>query len=116
MRENDQNVSIWVHLLRAPIRAWRGLAAACSIMRIRFRNRVRKWRRLRIDYVVLPVGGALPERAAPRRGFIERRLPFPPPAESLEQLNGRLQKIADADNVQGVLFVFRGFQAGLATL
>ena len=116
MRKNDQKVSIWVRLLRAPIRAWRALGASLSIARLRFRNRMRKWRGLRVDYIILPVGGTLPERAAPRRGFIERRLPFPPPAESLEQLNGRLQKIADADNVQGVLFIFRGFQTGLATL
>jgi protease-4 len=34
----------------------------------------------------------------------------------MQQLNSRLQQIADADNVQGVLFIFRGFQAGVATL
>jgi protease-4 len=69
-----------------------------------------------VDYVVLPIGGTLPERAAPRRGFFERRLPFPPAAESMQQLNSRLQRIADADNVRGVVFVFRGFGAGLATI
>ncbi|MCA9998031.1 MAG: signal peptide peptidase SppA, partial [Anaerolineales bacterium] len=35
---------------------------------------------------------------------------------SMEQLNRRLQAIADADNVKGVLFLFRGFQLGLAQL
>jgi protease-4 len=34
----------------------------------------------------------------------------------LQQLNSRLKQISDADNVQGVLFIFRGFQTGLATL
>ncbi len=116
MKETAQKPAIWIRLLRAPIRALRAIGVGLSIVRVRFRNRIRKWRGQRIDYIILPVGGLLPERAAPRRGFIERRLPFPPPAESMQQLNSRLQHIADADNVEGVLFIFRGFQAGLATL
>ena len=116
MKNSDQNPSIWIRLLRAPFRAWRELVVGFSIARVHFRNRIRKWRRSKIDYIVLPVGGPLPERDAPRRGFIERRLPFPAAAESMQQLNSRLQQIADADNVQGVLFIFRGFQTGLATL
>lgn len=116
MKESDKKPPWWLRLLRAPMRAWHGLIVGFAVTLVRVRNRIRKWRRLRIDYVVLPIGGSLPERAAPTRGFIERRLPFPPPAESLQQLNSRLQKLADADNVQGVLFIFRGFQTGLATL
>jgi hypothetical protein len=110
MKNSDQYPSIWIRLLQVPFHAWRALVVGFSVARVRFRNRIRKWRRSRIDYIVLPVGGPLPERDAPRRGFIERRLPFPQPADSLQQLNSRLQQIADADNVQGVLFVFRGFQ------
>ena len=116
MKNPDRKPPLWIRFLRLPIRALRRLAVGISIARVRFRNQIRKWRRLNIDYVVLPVGGTLPERAAPRRGFIQRRLPFPPPVDSLQQLNSRLQRIADADNVQGVLFVFRGFQARLAAL
>ena len=70
----------------------------------------------RVDYVVLPVGGPLPERSGPKRGFIERRLPLPSEPLSMQELNSRLQRIADADNVRGVVFIFRGFSAGLATL
>lgn len=103
-------------MFQAPNKAMRWLAFAWLRVGIFFRNRARKMRRLEIDYVVLPVGGSLPERAAPRPGFIERRLPFRAPELSLQELNGQLKKIADADNIKGVVFIFRGFQAGLATI
>ena len=48
-----------------------------------WRNRVRRWRKVHVDYILFPLGGPLPERAAPRRGFIGRRLPLPPPPLSL---------------------------------
>lgn len=80
------------------------------------RNGVRRLRQAQLDYVVMPISGTLPLRDEPPRGFIERQLPLPPPDMSLETLNRRLQAIADADNVQGVIFIFRGFTAGLATL
>lgn len=80
------------------------------------RNETRFRRKLSVDYVVLPVGGSLPERSGPRRGFIERRLPLPPEPQSLEIINDRLQAIADAENTRGALLIFRGFSAGLATL
>ncbi|MCA9928214.1 MAG: S49 family peptidase, partial [Anaerolineales bacterium] len=83
---------------------------------VSLRNGLRKMRGAAIDYVVIPLDGALPEREAPPRSFIERQLPLPEPAFSMQQLNRRLQAIGDADNVRGVLFVFRGFSAGLATL
>jgi len=80
------------------------------------RNRRRRWRKARVDYVVLPIGGPLPERAGPRRGFFARRLPLPPHPFSIQQLNYRLSAVADAENTRGVVFIFRGFTAGLATL
>jgi protease-4 len=80
------------------------------------RNAWRRARHARADYVVLPVGGPLPERSGPPRGFIERRLPLPPDPLSLQQLNERLRRVADADNARGVIFIFRGFSTGLATL
>ncbi|MCA9926613.1 MAG: hypothetical protein KC421_29795, partial [Anaerolineales bacterium] len=83
---------------------------------VSLRNGLRKMRGADIDYVVIPLGGALPEREAQPRSFIERQLPLPEPAFSMQELNRRLQAIGDADNVRGVLFVFRGFSAGLATL
>ena len=81
-----------------------------------WRNMMRRLRRAHVDYVVLPIGGPLPERAGPPRGFIERRLPLPPDPFSLQHLNTRLSMVAEADNARGVVFVFRGFSAGLATL
>lgn len=95
---------------------WRALDNGWARTGVRVRNRLRAMRRMRLDYVVLPVGGALPERAAPPRSFLERQLPLPSPPLSMEQLNGRLRMIADADNVRGVVFIFRGFTVGLATL
>lgn len=80
------------------------------------RNESRLRRNLFVDYIVMPVGGSLPERSGPRPGFIERRLPLPPDPLSMEVLNYRLQDIADAGNTRGVIFIFRGFSTGLATL
>lgn len=83
---------------------------------VSLRNWLRLLRQAKLDYVVMPIGGPLPERADPPRSFFERLLPLPAPPLSLEVLNGRLQSIADAHNVKGVVFVFQGFGAGLGTL
>jgi protease-4 len=80
------------------------------------RNQIRLLQQAELDYVILPIGGPLPERADPPRGFIQRQLPLPSPPLPLEVLNERLEAIGDAGNVKGVLFVFRGFNTGLATL
>jgi protease IV len=80
------------------------------------RNRLRRARRMRVDYMVIPVGGSLPERAGPPRSFIQRQLPLPAEPLSLQVLNARLRAIADAGNVKGVIFVLQGLSAGLATL
>ena len=83
---------------------------------VSLRNGLRRLRRARLDYVVMPLGGPLPQRDAPPRTLTERLLPLPAPPLSLETLNRQLRAIADADNVRGVIFVFRGFETGLATL
>ena len=103
--------------LRRDLRAARqSLSESLDTLGVDWRNLLRRLRRAHVDYVVLPIGGPLPERAAPPRGFIERRLPLPPDPFSLQHLNNRLRMVAEADNVHGVVFVFRGFSAGLATL
>jgi protease-4 len=103
-----------------PANAWRGFTRSAADgldnLDIRFRNAMRRARKVRLDYVVMTVGGPLPERNGPRRGFIERRLPLPAEPLSLQTFNARLQAVADADNVRGVVLIFRGFSAGLATL
>jgi protease IV len=83
---------------------------------VALRNWLRQMRHLKLDYVLIPVGGPLPERAAPPRTFIQRQLPLPPETLSLQALNYRFQRIAQADNVRGVVLVFEGLTAGLATL
>lgn len=80
------------------------------------RNGLRRARRQRLDYVVLPISGPLPERAGPPRGFLQRRL-LPPEPLSLQALNARLRAIGEADNVRGVVFLLGDYSpAGLATL
>ncbi len=116
MKESKEKTSIRARVFRAPFRALRWLAFAWSRLWVMLRNMMRKLRRVQIDYVVFPIGGSLPERAAPRPGFIQRRLMLRTPELSLQELNGKLKRIADADNVKGVLFIFRGFQAGLASI
>lgn len=82
-------------------------------MRINMRNSAR--RHQTIDYIVMPISGSLPERAEPPRSFIQRQLPLPPPALSMQTINGRFHQIADATNVKGVVLILKGISAGLAT-
>ncbi len=95
----------WLELRLGWRRAWAGL-----------RNALRRARGERVDYVVLHLSGALPERSGPPRGFFQRRL-LPPEPLSLQGLNARLRAIAEADNVRGVVFVLGQLSpGGLATL
>ncbi len=104
-------------IMQLPGHAWHWLSDSWSMSDVYARNWIRKLRRASVDYVIMPVGGPLPERAAPQRGFLERRLPIWPTSPlSMEYLNGRLQLIGDADNVKGVLLIFRGLDTGLATI
>jgi protease-4 len=95
---------------------WGEISFAFSSSGVTVRNVLRELRQLELDYVVIPVGGSLPERSGPPRSFLQRQLPLPSEPMSLETLNRRLAAIADADNVKGVLFVFQGFGAGAAKL
>ncbi len=95
---------------------WKALTNAWAHSGISLRNGMRRLRDAKIDYVLMPIGGPLPERAPPPRSFVERQLPLPSPPLSMEVINRRLQAIADAENVKGVVFLFQGFGAGLATL
>ena len=94
----------------------RGLRDGWAQAGVNVQNMLVRARRKRVDYIVLPLGGPLPERSAPPRSFIQRQLPLPPDPLSLETVNRRLQVIADADNVRGVLFVLGGLGGGLAKL
>ena len=58
----------------------------------------------------------MPERAEPPRSFIERQLPLPEPALSIEQISQRLTRIAEADNVHGLLLICNGIASGSATI
>ena len=95
---------------------WKAINNAWSRSGVSLRNGLKQMRDTKLDYVLMPIGGSLPERAPAPRSFIERQLPLPAPPLSMEVVNRRLQAIADADNVKGVVFLFQGFGAGLATL
>ena len=96
---------------------WHALGDAWREATAGFRNGLRRLRRARVDYVVIPISGPLPERSGPPRSFIQRQLPLPPEPLSIQTLNARLQAVADAENVKGAVFILRDFSApGLATL
>lgn len=116
MAETNTQPDFLTELGRELTAVWTTLRAESQQMGVAIRNQLRQARGAKLDYIIMPLGGSLPERADPPRGFIERQLPLPPAPLSLEQLNRRLQAVADADNVKGVLFLFRGFQLGLAQL
>lgn len=116
MSETEQKTSDKSKFKEMPLRVWRNLADSAAAFGANSRNQARRWRKAQVGYVVLSVGGPLPERSDPPRGFVQRQLPLPKPPLSMEALNTRLEAIGDADNVQGVLFLFRGFETGLGTL
>ena len=95
---------------------WQELQNGWRQTAVSLRNGMRRLRRAEIDYVVMDVGGSMPERADPPRSFIERQLPLPDPALSLEKLNQRLAHVADADNVRGLVLVLHGISTGFATV
>ncbi|MFN2137456.1 MAG: S49 family peptidase [Candidatus Promineifilaceae bacterium] len=117
MSKSDNETRFREKLLRAPGRAWRRLRDYVDASDAHVRNWRRRLQHSSLDYVLMTVDGSLPERQAPQPKFLGRRLPWwPQQSLSLEYLNGRLQLIADADNVEGVLFIFEGLDAGLATI
>lgn len=116
MAENKTQPDFLTELGQELKAVWASLREESGQMGAAIRNQLRRARGAKLDYIIMPIGGSLPERADPPRSFIERQLPLPPAPLSMEQLNRRLQAIADADNVKGVLFLFRGFQLGLAQL
>ncbi|MDJ0757484.1 MAG: signal peptide peptidase SppA [Ardenticatenaceae bacterium] len=80
------------------------------------RQRLRNWRlrKTQIGYVLIRLDGSFPERDAPPRSFIEKRLPLPPPEMSMQTFQRLVEAIAEADNVRGVVFNLDGVSAALA--
>ncbi len=116
MNENNNQPNFFTELKGELRQLWQTVEDEWRCLWADGRNKIRQLQGAKLDYVIIPLGGPLPERNEPPRSFIERQLPLPPPPLSMEQLNGRLQKIADAENVKGVLFVLRGLSCGLGTL
>jgi protease IV len=116
IQKTNQSPDFFTDLKRELREAQTALSTYWSTGGVSLRNGLRTMRGVSLDYVLMPLGGPLPERSEPPRSFLERQLPLPSPPLSMEVLNRRLQAIADADNVKGVVFLFQGFSAGLGTL
>lgn len=95
---------------------WQNIRFGLDTFGVTVRNQIRSARNIQFDYVVLGIGGPMPERDEPERSFIERQLPLPPPAFSMQDFNEIVQLIIDASNVKGVVIMLMGFSTGLATL
>lgn len=98
------------------VQVWRAIKEGWHQSGVSLRNGLRHLRRADIDYVVMTLGGSLPERAEPPRTFLERQLRLPDPPFSIQHLNNRFRHISDADNVKGVVLVLRPFTTGPASL
>jgi protease IV len=107
----------FIRELKREIRAiQRGLERSWTTAGVNLRNAIRRARQFELDYVIISIGGSLPERSAPPRSFIQRQLPLPPAPLSMQALNYRFNRVAEADNVRGVVLVLEGLTAELATL
>ncbi|HRQ38503.1 MAG TPA: signal peptide peptidase SppA [Chloroflexota bacterium] len=116
MSEPNNQPDFMTELGRELKQVWQATKDGFNHSGVWLRNGVRRLRGAQVDYVVLRVGGLMPERAEPPRSFVERQLPLPPPPYSIEHLNYELRHVADADNVKGVVLVLHGFSTGLASL
>lgn len=114
--KNSQQPDFFTELREELSDLWQTIRFDWHKLRVSIRNGLRRMRDAHVDYVLMAIGGSLPERAAPPRSFIERQLPLPAPPLSLEEINGRFRTIADADNVNGVVLILRRLSAGFATL
>lgn len=100
----------WFQNTKTTLRYWR------EKTRIGIANRIRRFEKQNVDYIVFPIGGSLPERAAPSRTFVERQLNLPPPPLSIETIQYNFDLVADAENVKGVVLILRALRVGLARL
>ncbi|WP_420631641.1 signal peptide peptidase SppA [Candidatus Leptofilum sp.] len=116
MSNSESNNDFFTALGGELKQVWQEIGNGWRQTAVSLRNGFRKLRQAEIDYVVVEVGGAMPERAEPPRSFFQRQLPLPEPALSVEQLNRRLSRIADADNVRGLLLICTGISSGSATI
>lgn len=106
--------TFWHDLKRELRDIWRNADNQWHHLNIARRNLSRQGHNL--GYVVMIIGGTLPERSGPPRSFLQRQLPLPPDPLSMQMVNSRFQRLGDATNVRGVILLLDGLAAGLATL
>ena len=116
MTQSASKKTMWQQMRQEWLAAANWLDDSWRQTGIWLRNQLRELQGAKIDFVVIPVEGALPERAAPPRPFWQRQLGLYHDPLSLQDLNHIVQRICDADNVTGVLFIFQGLSTGFASL
>lgn len=116
MNQSVQKKSLWQQIRQEWLAAANWLDDSWRQTGIWLRNQIRELQGAQIDFVVIPLEGALPERAAPPRPFWQRQLGLYHDPLSLQDLNHIVQRISDADNATGVLFIFQGLSTGFANL
>lgn len=116
MDQNQKRPGYLAIFIKQIFALWRGIRYGFTRGSIGFRNQIRKIRRLSLDYVVLTISGPLPERSEPPRSIFQRLLPLPSGPLSMQELNRRFRRISNAPNVKGVVLIFQGLSAGIATL
>ncbi|MEM7332981.1 MAG: signal peptide peptidase SppA [Chloroflexota bacterium] len=95
---------------------WRDVRFDWQRTTVNLSNSIKRARFPKIDYVVMPLFGGLPERDAPPLSFIQRQLPINnTPSLSVETLMRRFKAIEESENVSGVLLNLQGIGGGLAT-
>jgi protease-4 len=113
---NDPIARFWRELreelseLNQMLHAWWGRSL------VAWRNWTRKARRQRVDFVLLELSGALPERTGPGRPFWQRWLPIPTEPLTLQAFSARAMRIPDAQNAGGIIIRLDGLGADVATL
>lgn len=113
---SDETPAFFTELKRELRELGQNIGYGYQQTRVWLRNQIRLLQQAQVDYIIMPIGGPLPERAEPPRSFIQRQLPLPAPPLPMQVVNNRLRAIGDASNVKGVVFILDGFSTGLATL
>lgn len=116
MDKTDSQPDFFGQLAQELGQLWQDGAYGLRATAVAWRNMWRALTAVQTDYVVMTVGGPMPEREPRPLGLTERFLIRRPPPLSIETFNQRLQQIGQAPHIKGVLLLLTGFQTGTAAL
>lgn len=114
--ETDQKEGWFKRVLKVPRTGLHATLDRLARGRVAWRNFRR--RRDQIDYIIYPLSGPFPERATAPPPFYTRWLPFslPTPPLSMQAFHAHIARLAEAENLRGVIFVIEEIGVGLAKL